>query len=171
MPTKATCRDGSTSVPSHPGSLIPTATADGTARLIELKWASNTPVHALFQILEYGLAYVLARRCKNELGLNALSLMQARHVELDVVGPVTFFAPDNWSDLFARIDKALAGFAETCSSGAWSMSLRALAFPGEFDCVPFANGRAVRDKCRTTTLTRESRAVRDAFDNLTPTIG
>ena len=25
-----------------------------TARLIELKWASNTPVHALFQVLEYG---------------------------------------------------------------------------------------------------------------------
>ncbi|MDE0240620.1 MAG: hypothetical protein OXQ84_10545 [bacterium] len=142
-----------------------------TARLIELKWASNTPVHALFQILEYGLAYVLARLCKNELGLDALPLMQARRVELDVVGPVVFFAPDNWSGLFSRVDKALARFAEACSNGAWSMSVDALALPKDFDCVPFADGREVRNKCSATTLTREGHAVRHAFDNLTPAAG
>ena len=92
-----------------------------TARLIELKWCSNSPVHALFQILEYGLAYTFARLHKRALGLEGLPLMQARHVELDVVAPVVFFAPDNRTGLlarifapdnrlrlFARFDKALA---------------------------------------------------------------
>ena len=155
-----------------------------TARLIELKWCSNSPVHALFQILEYGLAYTFARLHKRALGLEGLPLMQARHVELDVVAPVVFFAPDNRTGLlarifapdnrlrlFARFDKALAGFAEARSGGEWSMSLGALAFPGSFDHVPFADGRAVMDTCRTTTLTDESRAVRDAFDNMTPVAG
>ena len=141
------------------------------ARLVELKWASNMPVHALFQILEYGLAYVLARLRKNELGLDGLPLMQARHVDLDVVGPVRFFAPDNGSELFARIDKALAKFAETCSGGAWSMSLGARVFPGDFNRAPFEDGRAVKERCTTTSLTEEGRMVRDAFDNLTPAIG
>ena len=32
--------------------------SDQSARLIELKWCSNTPIYALFEILEYGLAYI-----------------------------------------------------------------------------------------------------------------
>ena len=39
-----------------------------TARLVELKWAGYTPADAAFQILEYGIAYALARRHKTEFG-------------------------------------------------------------------------------------------------------
>lgn len=141
-----------------------------TARLIELKWASNTSVHALFQILEYGLAYTLARLHKREMGLVNRLLMQAGHIELDVVGPGGFFEPDNWSDVFVRADRALAGFADARSGGEWSMSLKALVFPGAFDRVPFADGRAVKEKCRTTMLTDEARLILGAFDNLTPAL-
>ena len=59
----------------------------GSARLIELKWTSNTPVHALFQILEYGLTYVLTRLRKGELRLDDRQLMQVRHIGLEVVRP------------------------------------------------------------------------------------
>ncbi len=141
------------------------------ARLIELKWASNAPLHALFQLREYGLAYTLARLRKRELGLEDLPLMRARHVELSVVGPAVFFEGDHGPRLFVPVDKALAGFAKARSGGVWSMSLGALAFPDSFDRVPFVDGQAVRDGCRMTTLTKECRAVRDAFDNMTPVAG
>ncbi len=138
------------------------------ARLIELKWASNTPVHALFQLLEYGLAYAFARLHMTELGLDDRPLMHARHLGLEVVAPRTFFTPGDWPDLFARFDKALAGFVRTRSGNGWSMTLRALSFPKDFNRVPFAVGRDVNANCRTCTLTDEGRIIRDAFRGLAP---
>ena len=137
-----------------------------TARLVELKWASNTPAHALFQLLEYGLAYSFARFHMVELGLDDRPLMRVRHVGLEVVAPCTYFSPGGWPDLFVRLDKALVGFVQARSGNAWSMSLRALSFPRNFNRVPFADGRDVNAKCRTCTLTDEGRIILDAFSGL-----
>ena len=139
-----------------------------TARLIELKWASNTPVHALFQVLEYGLAYVLARLRKSELRLDDRQLMHVRHIGLEVAGPRAFFGAGSWPHLFAILDQTLAGFAEDRSDGAWTMSLEARAFPEEFHDVSLRDGRAVNTQCRTGTLTPEGRMVRDALSRLAP---
>ena len=139
-----------------------------TARLIELKWASNTPVHALFQVLEYGLAYLLARLRKSEFGLDDRQLMHVRHIGLEVVGPRAFFGAGSWLHLFAMLDQTLAGFAQDRSGGAWTMSLEARAFPEEFHDVPLRDGRAVNTRCRTGTLTPEGRMVRDALSRLAP---
>ena len=79
-----------------------------TARLIELKWASDTPVHALFQILEYGLAYVVARLRMRNLGLDDRQLMHVAHVGLEVVGPRAYFGVDHSPELFAKLGKARA---------------------------------------------------------------
>ena len=46
------------------------------------------------------------------------------------------------------------------------MSLQTLVFPEDFDTVPFASGKAVREVCARPTLSPEGRAVRDAFANL-----
>ena len=137
--------------------------SDDTARLIELKWASDTPVHALFQILEYGLAYILARLRTKELGLDDRPLMYVSHTGLEVVGPRAFFAAAGWSSLFAVLGKALAEFAEQRSGGAWSMSLKACSFPKEFDRVPFTHGSTLNTAPRTGRLTAEFHMVRDAF--------
>ena len=140
----------------------------GTARLIELKWASDTPVHALFQILEYGLAYILARLHTKELGLDDRPLMHVNHVGLEVAGPRAFFAGAGWPSWFAVLAKALAGFAEQRSGGAWSMSLKACSFPEEFDRVPFTDGSTLNAAFRTGRLTVELQLVRDAFFRLAP---
>ena len=140
-----------------------------TARLIELKWCSDTPVHALFQVLEYGLAYVIARLRMADLGLVDQPLMQVGHVRLEVVGPRKFFRTDRQSELlFVGLGRALSGFARERSSGAWSMSVEARAFPEEFDRVPFPDGKAVNAESGTGTLTSRGRAVRDAFYRLEP---
>ena len=137
-----------------------------TARLVELKWSSNTPAHALFQLLEYGLAYCLARLRKNEMGLDERRLMNVRHIRLDVVGPGCFFGPGDWPDLFTQVDEALGAFVERRSGGAWKVSLRALKFPEAFTQVPFANGNEVIAECRSKTLMETGRMVRDAFYGL-----
>ena len=142
--------------------------SDVKARLIELKWASNTPVHALFQILEYGIAYVFARNHMDELHLKKRHLMHFEKIGLEVVGPREFFVNEKRLDLFDRMDKAVGKFAAEKTGGSLPMSLRALSFPAEFDCIPFVDGRAVKESCRNSTLSREGAMVRDAFSRLVP---
>ena len=144
--------------------------SDTNARLIELKWASDTPAHALFQILEYGLAYVFARIHMDEFQLEKRHLMRVKKIGLEVVGPREFFVHEKRSDLFARMDKAVGKFAKDKTGGALSMSLRALSFPAGFDRIPFRDGRAVKERCRNGTLCREGARVRDAFSRLIPVI-
>ena len=61
------------------------------ARLIELNWGSDSPAHALFQILEYGLAYIFARLRMYEFKLETRRLMLVKQIGLEVVGPHGFF--------------------------------------------------------------------------------
>ena len=142
--------------------------SDDTARLIELKWASNTPAYALFQLLEYGLAYVVSRLLKGQLGLGDRRLMHVRNIVLQVVGPRAFFRAPSWPQLFTSLGRAVESFAEERSGGAWSMSLQAYTFPEEFTSVPFLDGKSVQSGCRTGSLTNEGRMIRDAFLRLAP---
>lgn len=142
--------------------------SDGEARLVELKWTSNTPVHALFQILEYGLAYILARLHVRELQLEKRRLMDVRKIALEVIGPYEFFMYEKQAYLFALMDKAIAKFAAEKTGGALSMSLCALSFPAEFTCIPFADGREVKEICGNEVLSKEGGMVRDAFSKLEP---
>ena len=139
------------------------------ARLIELKWASNTPVHALFQILEYGIAYVFARNNMDELHLEKRHLMHVEKIGLEVVGPRKFYVVnEKRSDLFEAVDKAVGKFAAEKTGGALSMSLSARSFPAGFKRIPFVDGKAVKEKCQDVTLSREGTMVRDAFSQLEP---
>ena len=140
------------------------------ARLVELKWGSDNTAVALFQVLEYGLAYLFARLRRRDLGLEARPIMQdsVTSVRLEVVAPKAFYEADGAAWLVARLDQALAGLAAKRSSGAWSMGLSVLAFPERLRKVPFETGADVERKCDTDTLTREGRTLRDAFDDLTP---
>jgi len=139
-------------------------------RLVELKWRSDTLPFALFEVLEYGLAYLLARLHKRQLRLEARPVMQdsVHHVRLEVVAPREFFRDaSRHRDLFSRMHGALAGFAKTQTMGEWSMSLHALMFPDGFN-VPFASGKAIKEACARRTLSPAGREVRDAFANLAP---
>ena len=144
--------------------LVHWSKADRHVRLIELKWKSNSPLYALFEVLEYGLAYIFCRIHKKELPLQCPSLMNARHVSLEVIAPRLFYNGYNEKDRFAQMSKTLNEFASSKISGL-TMSLDALAFPAGFQ-IPFKNGKEVEDeeKCATD----KGQRVRDAFNNLTP---
>ena len=140
--------------------------SEGKARLVELKWASNTPAYALFEVLEYGLAYLFALLNARELHLEQRRLMQVDQVALEVVAPSAFYEHETQSDLFANMNNAVGKFAAEKTGGALSMSLQALSFPAEFDRIPFDDGRAVIDRCRDGTLSDETSMVRNAFSHL-----
>ena len=140
------------------------------ARLVELKWESDDPLHALREILRYGTAYIFCRVHRNNLPLQNRPLMDARHVSLEVVAPRGFYNGYNEKDRFAQMSKSLNEFASSKINGL-TMSLDALAFPesfpAEFEQI-FENGADVKRNCNVTPLTPEGQAVRDAFTNLTP---
>ena len=143
--------------------------SDGKARLIELKWDSDMPLSALFQILEYGLAYLLARLHVREFQLEKRQLMNVKHLGLEVVSPREFFMKQKPSNLFPVMDKAVSKFATERTGGTLSMSLGAFSFPEEFDSVPFEDGRDVTEKCRTKTLPEDGDMVCNAFSRLIET--
>ena len=145
--------------------LVHGSKSDRYVRLVELKWESNSPLYALFEVLEYGLAYIFCRIHKKELPLQCPSLMDARHVSLEVVAPRLFYNGYNEKGRFAQMSKTLNEFASSKINGL-SMSLNALAFPEKFT-IPFKNGADVKNNCDTRQLTPEGKAVRDAFNNLT----
>ncbi len=141
---------------------------DRQVRLVELKWASNDPICALRQILRYGAAYLFCRVHKNELPIQAPHLMNVPRVALEVVAPAHYYHGYNLHDDIARMRHSLDKFMVGSKISGLSISLNALAFPEEFDQVPFKDGGDVKLKCHADKLTDEGRKVRDAFCNLAP---
>ncbi len=137
------------------------------ARLIELKTGSDDPLSALRQVLGYGAVYIFCRTHKNELPLQGRPLMEARHISLEVVAP-SFYYHGNYdlAGVVARMRQSLDKFDVGSRIDGLTMSLNVLAFPANFNELPFKNGEEVRLKCDTDNLTREGRIIRDAFNGL-----
>lgn len=136
------------------------------ARFVELKWASQGPAYALFQLLEYGLAYVFARLRRHELGVANRPLMSVDEVRLEVLGPGKFYQRGHKPELFRAVHEALRAFVAEQTGGELSMSLQALAFPADFRRVPFRDGGEVGAQCGGGNLTPAARTVCDAFANV-----
>lgn len=112
-----------------------------TAELIELKWASDTPLFALFEVLRYGLALLLSRQNAASFGYLGRPLIDATQLRLVVLAPAQYYANCN-----------LAGFAEVVNSGLCNltrqhsdfppMGLAFMSFPAGFE-LPFQRGSQV----------------------------
>lgn len=89
--------------------LVRWSSSDKCARLVELKWKSNAPQSAIWQVLEYGVAYLFCRVHKDHLPLNGRPLMDARNVALEVVAPFQFFQGShkvlNRDELFSWLEE------------------------------------------------------------------
>ena len=112
-----------------------------TAELIELKWASDTPLFALFEVLRYGLALLLSRQNAASFGYLGRPLIDAKELSLVVLAPSQYYGNCN-----------LAGFAEVVNSGLCDLSgqnsdfppmgLAFMSFPQGFE-LPFQRGSQV----------------------------
>ena len=137
------------------------------ARLIELKTGSDDPLSALLQVLGYGAVYVFCRIHKTELPLRGRPLMDAQHVSLEVAAPARYYQGcQDLAGTIARMRQFLEKFDVGSRVDGLTMSLNALAFPADFNELPFKNGEEVKLKCDTNYLTREGKIIRDAFNGL-----
>ena len=106
----------------------------GRARLIELKVASNNPLYALRQLLEYGAVYAFCRVHKRKLPLHCrlhLGMMKAPHISLEVVAPHYFHKRHGEEAArVARMQEHLDEFCRSRMDGV-SMSMSALVFPDD----------------------------------------
>ena len=79
--------------------------------LVELKTGSNTPLHAAFEILLYGLIYLFSRGSRaRELGYDtsAVELLRAKRIHLWVCAPEGFYQYKNQEYSLAWLEKDLS---------------------------------------------------------------
>jgi len=138
------------------------------ARFVELKWSSDAAASALFQVVEYGLAWLFAWLRKARLGIENRPVLALLSVSLEVLAPPPYYDDGQHQHSFASMHEALGAFVAQETKGAVSMSLNALAFPETFTEVPFDNGQAVKAQCGRGPLTPAGRTVRAAFDHAVP---
>jgi hypothetical protein len=98
--------------------------------LIELKYASNTPLYAAMEILQYGLLYVFSRRFMNQLGYDNKQMLDAKHVSLVALAPKDFYAGYSVGWLEASMTEGLELFTENKN---YKMDFHFEEFPANFE--------------------------------------
>ena len=121
--------------------------------LIELKYESNTPLSAAFQILKYGLVFAFSQSHSEVLGINldGSPLLQASEIHLRALAPLEFFTaygPDlSWLSRFERaIHEGLERFSRNSAEKLPLMSFGFEAFPADFVWTPETAGQVVAQK-------------------------
>ena len=137
--------------------------------LYELKWASDTPIHAAFGILRYGLAYLLCRANRREFGYADLRTMKVNALGLNVLAPPSYYKKLNldltW--LQAGLDAGIRTVAQEQPESGLRASFRFMALPVEPKDL-FADGAEAKAACGATPLAPKAVALVRAMSNLTP---
>jgi hypothetical protein len=112
-----------------------------SAAFVELKWASDTPAYAAFEILRYGLAYLLCRDNKVDFKYEDKALMLVDAVELQVLAPAIFYDKCDLGFLAEGIGADLERLCASRDDGL-RMTFVFRSFAPDFK-LPFANGEEV----------------------------
>lgn len=113
------------------------------ATLIELKWKSDTPVFAAFEILQYGLAYLFSYIHRKEFGYDDKELMNVSTVSLRVLAPDDYYSKYHLDWLQQGLDESIRSFSAGKTNGAITMNFGFQTFPSEFISLPFNKGSQV----------------------------
>ncbi len=116
---------------------------DASVEFVELKWASDTPAFAAFEILLYGLAYLFCYINQEKLGYDEKSLMNVKTASLRILAPREYYDTYDHTWLGQGIDKGIRTLAGNLSGGELSMDFGFLAFPSGF-YLPFTTGKEVK---------------------------
>lgn len=121
--------------------------------LIELKYESNTPLSAAFQILRYGLVYAFSQSHAEVLGINLdrSPLLQASEIHLRALAPLKFFTaygPDlSWLSRFeSAVQEGLERLSRNSAEKLPLMSFSFETFPGDFVWTPETAGEVATQK-------------------------
>ena len=144
---------------------------DGRAEFVELKWESDSPVFAAFEILLYGLAYLFARVNRKTLGYLEKPLMSVSEVSLRVLAPHAYYTGYNLTWLEQGLDEGVRTLATKKTDGVLPMGFGFLAFPQVFApdfSPPYATGNEVRQKFDPPEDAEACQSLVSAMSNLEP---
>jgi len=113
-----------------------------SVELVELKWESDTPAYAAFEILRYGLAYLLSYVNRVPFGYAKKPLMKAGQVSLRVLAPQEFFDGCDLTWLGRGLDEGIRTLVDRKTDQTFSMDFGFLAFQAGFK-MPFTTGEEV----------------------------
>ena len=140
---------------------------DDRARFIELKWESDTPAYAAFEILRYGLVYLFSRVNAVPFGYEGQKLLRVGHIDLQVAAPNKFFDKHDLRWLRFGLDQGIKELSHQKTAGQLEMGFDFLAIPREFE-LPFRDGAEARAACESDPPAKGAMLVRDAFNALSP---
>lgn len=116
--------------------------AGSHAELIELKWESDTPAYAAFEILRYGLAFLFCRKMQEQFKYSAYPLMKVERISLRVLAPCEYYAYADLAFLQNAMGIAIERLFREQTHGALQGDFLFLSFPPQFR-LPFGNGAEV----------------------------
>jgi len=115
-----------------------------TAELIELKWESDTPLFALFEVLRYGLVLLLSRQHARDFGYSGRPLIEAAVLKFVVLAPAPYYHQYHLPGL-RRISDTVSrglGLLAQAHPDLPEPGLQFLRFPVNFD-LPVRSGEEV----------------------------
>jgi len=128
--------------------------------LYELKWKSDTPIYASFEILRYGLAYLL---CRGNPAYASLETMKVEALGLNVLAPPSYYGFDlGW--LQAGLDAGIRTVAHEQLSPDFRASFRFLVVRA----IPLGSGAEAMATCGAAPLGLAGEALVRAMSELTP---
>jgi hypothetical protein len=142
--------------------------------LYELKWKSNTPLYAAFEILRYGLAYLLCRASKAKFKYDHHCTMKVNALGLNVLAPDEFYEGGNLLWLQEGLDTGIRRVAQEQLGCEFQASFRFLALKREptdpEKPMPpfFKTGAAAKVACGAEPLGTEAMALVQAMGKLSP---
>lgn len=137
------------------------------AEFIELKWNSDTPAFAAFEILRYGLVFLFSSVNREALGYSEKGLLDARDVMLRVLARHAYYDEFDLTWLGHGLDGGIRAFAERMTNGKLSMGFGFLAFSAEFR-RPFMEEADVLRLREGPADTEEIRSLMSAIRNIVP---
>ena len=140
---------------------------DGRAEFVELKWQSDTPVFAAFEILLYGLAYLFCYVNQENFCYEESPLMNVEEVSLRVLAPRTYYADSDQTWLCRGLHESIRTLVAAKTGNKLSMDFGFRAFPSKFD-LPFKNGEEVLEMRRLPSNAERCRSIVSAIGNQKP---
>lgn len=119
-------------------------TGEGYVELVELKWGSDTPAYAAFEILRYGLAFLFCYQKQQDFSYHNYPLMQTKKLSLRVLAPQEYYGYCNLGFVRMALEAGLKRLFHEKTGGALEVDFLFLAFPHGFT-LPFKIGQEVSD--------------------------
>ena len=116
--------------------------SDKRVEFVELKWNSDNPAFAAFEILRYGLAYLFSYINRTSFGYEENSLMKIDQVSLRVLAPQIFYDGCDLTWLGDGLSNGIGEISEKMTGQAITMDFGFLAFSAGYE-QPFRSGEEV----------------------------